>query len=92
MLAGPKQVSADVVPKSKRQPVTSAQSGTNFCGTKTKNEDKPGNENLMKTNEQKVSSSRIDVLGFMCCWLPCLSFGSKKQNFHMSQSCLKEEV
>ena len=46
MLAGPKQVSADVVPKSKRQPVTSAQSGANFCGTKTKNEDKPGNEDI----------------------------------------------
>ena len=42
MLAGPKQVSADVVPKSKRQPV-SAQSGTNSCGTTIK-EDKPGNE------------------------------------------------
>ena len=46
LLAGPQQVSADVSPKSRHQPVTNAHSGASFCGTTTKNEDKPGNENI----------------------------------------------
>ena len=91
LLAGPKQVSADVVPKSRHQPVTSSHSGASFGRTKTKNEDRPGNEDI------RVSSNRIDVLGFICSLSAIflqraqnsndfpvfllISFGFKKQNW-----------
>ena len=40
MLAAPKQVAADVAPKSRHQPVTGAHSGASFCGTATKHKNK----------------------------------------------------
>jgi len=47
MLAAPKQVAADVAPKSRHQPVTGAHSGASFCGTTTKHKNKRRNEDIL---------------------------------------------